>query len=185
MKKEDLDINKFAKSCMENDTGNMARKNHMWFEECVEKAKDTWNFYELYFATKDEDIICSQGYGELLKRLVPLYKGFDRYVNNITSHASEHYFTVSDWGRLKIGVNDTYFYVPNGYGDGTTFIHIFHQNDDAIKWLNAVEHIKSYSSTIEGKFDIINYDMGKDVLATVDGNFNIYYFNRDVVFVEV
>ena len=43
----------------------------------------------------------------------------------------------------------------------------------------------SYSSTIEGKFDIINYDMGKDVLATVDGNFNIYYFNRDVVFVEV
>ena len=83
MKKEDLDINRFAKSCMENNTGNMARKNYMWFEECVEKAKDTWNFYELYFATKDEDIICSQGYGELLKRLVPLYKGFDRYVNNI------------------------------------------------------------------------------------------------------
>ena len=68
MREKDLKIDSFVVTCMNNIYGDDAEVNNEWYLECLNKAKDTKEFEKLYLSTKDKNIICSQAYGELLKK---------------------------------------------------------------------------------------------------------------------
>ena len=183
MTEKDLKIDKFVKSCMNSTYSNGAKENNEWYKDCLEKAKNTSEFLELYFTTKDKEIIFCQAYGELLRRSNIYYKGFSKYVSNILKHANKKLTTESDRGDLKIGNKEVAFYVANRYGDGCTNVYFFEKSNE---WIRAVEHLMDTSMTsVIGKFDIFQYDCGDKVLCTIEGNYNIHSYCGNVVFIEV
>ncbi len=182
MKEKDLNINDFAKRCMNDTWADGAKQNNEWYKECLKKSKDTSEFLKLYFTTKDKEIIFSQAYGELLRRINVYYKGFSKYVSNILNHANKTLTTESDRGDLKIGNKEVAFYVANRYGDGYTNVYFFEKSNE---WIRAVEHLMDTSmASVIGKFDIFEYDCGDKVLCTIEGNYNIYSYCGNVVFIE-
>ena len=118
MREKDLKIDSFVVTCMNNIYGDDAEVNNEWYLECLNKAKDTKEFEKLYLSTKDNNIICSQAYGELLKKQSLFYEGYDKYYHYVMNKAEIKKVTCSDRGGLKLG-NDTFsICVSNGYGDG-------------------------------------------------------------------
>lgn len=181
MLEKDLKIDKFVKSCMNNTYSNGAKENNEWYVKCLEKAKDTEDFLQYYFSTYDKKIVCCQAYGELLKGSTH-YAGFDMHVKSILYNANKIFLTCSDIGSLKIGNEQCSFYIRNGYGDGEMYGFIFDKDNE---YISAIDHFMEYSSLVDGKFDIYDYDCGDDVLCSIEGKYMIYYFNGNVAFVEV
>ena len=87
MKEKDLKIDSFVKSCMQNTIGGSAKSNNQWYLECLNKAKNTEDFENLYFSTKDIDIMNSQAYGELLKKQSLIYEGYSEIYNYVMNQA--------------------------------------------------------------------------------------------------
>ena len=167
---------------MNNIYGDYAEVNHEWYLECLNKAKDTKEFEKLYLSTKDKNIICSQAYGELLKKQSLFYKGYDKYYHYVMNKAEIKKVTCSDRGGLKIG-NDTFsICVSNGYGDGVFKTAIFLKGNP---YINAVDHMMNYQVAVDGKFNIYDCDCRNDVaLVELEGSYIVYSYNGFVALVE-
>lgn len=79
MEEKDLKIDSFTKTCMQNTIGGSAKSNNQWYLECLNRAKNTEDFENLYFSTKDIDIMSSQAYGNYWKNKVWFMKGIVKY----------------------------------------------------------------------------------------------------------
>lgn len=179
MKEKDLEIKSFIKACM-NDTVTY-EENFKWYKKCLEKAKDTDEFYKLYFETNNVNVINSQAYGRLLKELSVYFNGYDKYISNIICKSDSSGSASSDRGSLKIGNSNCSFYIPNGYGDGETHWAIFRKDNEYRK---AIDHLMNYVCSIEGKTAIYDYDCGDSIKFQLEGSFHVYSFEGRVVFVE-
>lgn len=179
MIEKNLKIHDFVKHCMHNTYGD--KENNEWYKKCLDEAKNTNQFFNLYFSTRDKKIICSQGYGELLKRETIFNEELDMYVSSVLSKGNNCYQTLSDRGDLKLGNDSFNIYVANGYGDGFTDVYLFEKDNEYIR---AVENIMYYKTNIEGTFNIYQYDCGNKVLDVVTGNYDIYSFNGHIAFIE-
>lgn len=181
MKEKDLKIDSFVVNCMNNIHGDYAEVNNEWYLECLNKAKDTKEFEKLYLSTKDKNIICSQAYGELLKKRSLFYEGYDKYYHYVMNKAEIKKVTYSDRGGLKIG-NDTFsICVSNGYGDGVIKTAIFLKGNP---YICAVDHMMDWQVTVDGKFNIYSYDCGNEVAIELEGSYIVYSYNGFVALVE-
>lgn len=87
--------------------------------------------------------------------------------------------TDSDAGGVLVGNEEFNLIVPNGYGDGTTRIAVFHRDDkfDA--------SLMKYFVGLNGKFNIYSHDCSFDLIEeTLEGEFAVYYYDGLVAFVE-
>ena len=153
MREKDLKIDSFVVTCMNNIYGDDAEVNNEWYLECLNKAKDTKEFEKLYLSTKDNNIICSQAYGELLKKQSLFYEGYDKYYHYVMNKAEIKKVTCSDRGGLKLG-NDTFsICVSNGYGDGVFTTSIKRKLKELIEEIN---HYYGDDSTVpKDIFDLV------------------------------
>lgn len=97
--------------------------------------------------------------------------------------------TSSDIGGVRIGGNGFFVNVPNGFGDGTTHVGVFNNSRiqlDAVTCC-CVEDVARYWEVVDGKFNIFSEDCGrneKDIEATLEGRYGIYYKDGYVFFVR-
>jgi hypothetical protein len=181
MEEKNLKIDSFVKRCMQNTIEGSAKSNNQWYLECLNKAKNTEDFENLYFSTKDIDIMSSQAYGELLKKQSLFYKGYDKYYHYVMNKAEIKKVTCSDRGGLKLG-NDTFsICVSNGYGDGVFTTAIFLKGNP---YINAVDHMMNYQVAVDGKFNIYDCDCRNDVALELEGSYIVYSYNGFVALVE-
>lgn len=86
--------------------------------------------------------------------------------------------TVSDRGSVKFKVGRINLLVPNEYGDGDTEVAIF-EKGDTFNWKLMNEHTK-----IEGRFEVCYGDCSEEIIRELNGNYEIYSFNRYVAIVN-
>lgn len=123
---------------------------------------------------EDPELATTQVYAEISRRLRP--EGHWYRVREMFGDRA--FKTSSDSGSVKVGVNNMYVLVPNGYGDGITRVAIFDNPAD----FN--DCMMSYFTTVTGKDMIIyDYDCGYDPATTISGRYNIYYYEGLVAFV--
>ena len=184
MKEKDLKIDSFVKRCMNNTCGDGAKVNNEWYLECLNKAKDTKEFEKLYLSTKDKNIICSQAYGELLKKQTLFYEGYDKYYDYVMNKADIEHLTSSDIGGLKIGNDSFSICMSNSYGDGIFPVAIFNKGNP---YICAIDHMMNYQVRVDGKFNIYNYDCdcGYDIAFELEGSYIVYSYNGFVALVEL
>ena len=181
MREKELKIDSCVVTCMNNSYGDVAEVNNEWYLECLNKAKDTKEFEKLYLSTKDNNIICSQAYGELLKKQSLFYEEYDKYYHYVMNKAEIKKVTCSDRGGLKLG-NDTFsICVSNGYGDGVFTTAIFLKGNP---YINAVDHMMNYQVAVDGKFNIYDCDCRNDVALELEGSYIVYSYNGFVALVE-
>ena len=86
--------------------------------------------------------------------------------------------TDSDRGCLKIGNGESFFYIPNGYGDGTTRYAILRENEP----LN--EFMFDFFCSIQGRFSIYNYDCDdfSKPIDEINGEYAIFSHDGMIVF---
>lgn len=106
----------------------------------------------------------------------------------------DEFSTTSDRGGVLIGNEDWQLLVPNGYGDGTTYIHIMQFKDfkEQFDYVREMEKIKEanklrfwYFTLVQGSFGIYGYD-ATDVFSRpvteLSGDYLIYYSEKNVYF---
>lgn len=87
--------------------------------------------------------------------------------------------TYSDAGSLKIGNENFQILIPNGYGDGKTYVHLCEKGElpDNIKeqpWL-------FFTSFSGNDINIYDYDGdGAHVVMSISGRFGVYSDHRHV-----
>lgn len=181
MEEKNLKIDSFVKRCMQNTIGGSAKSNNQWYLECLNKAKNTEDFENLYFSTKDIDIMNSQAYGELLKKQSLIYEGYSEIYNYVMNQAEIKNIAGSDRAGLKIGNDNFSICVSNGYGDGVTKFAVFKKGNP---YICAIDHMMDWQITIDGKFNIYSYDIGNDVVLELEGSYIVYSYNGFVALVE-
>lgn len=181
MEEKDLKIDSFTKTCMQNTIGGSAKSNNQWYLECLNRAKNTEDFENLYFSTKDIDIMSSQAYGELLKKQSMVYEGYSETYNYVMNKAEIKNITCFETSKLKIGNDNFSVGVSNGYGDGIMKFAVFKKGNP---YINAIDHMMDWQVTIDGKFNIYSCDIGNDVALELEGSYIVYSYNGFVALVE-
>ena len=175
MEKQFLETKKikdFTKRCLNNESiydykGSIAIIKDYW-----NKAKTINEFKDLVL--NDKRLKDNQGYWELAKEDIQLY---DRLVlEYLGSKADKHFTTESDIGSLAVGTSDFKYNIGNLYGDGTNYVYILENN----------EHLSclDFLTTIEGDFNIYDYDCGNNIAITLHGKYAIYRGEQVFVFVK-
>lgn len=102
--------------------------------------------------------------------------------------------TTSDRGGVLIGNKDWQLLVPNGYGDGTTEVHIMKFKDfkEYLDYIKEVERDGEtgklrlwYFALAQGSFGIYGYDAIDDFSkprVELSGDYQIYYGEKNVYF---
>lgn len=87
--------------------------------------------------------------------------------------------TYSDAGSLKIGNENFQILIPNGYGDGKTYVHLCEKGElpDEIDKRSCRTFFASFSGN---DINIYDYDCGKHVVKRISGVFGVYADNRHV-----
>lgn len=175
MNKEELKFNieqaraTFVRECIFNNWV----KGYDEIMEHLRNAVDTEDFIDKILG--DPELSTTQAYAEVSKKLRP-----DSHWYRVRAMFGEEVIkTSSDAGSVKIGVNNMFVLVPNGYGDGITRVGVIENarefNDDMM----------TYFTTIQGKNMIIyDYDCGDVAATTISGRYNIYYYSGLVAFVK-
>lgn len=105
----------------------------------------------------------------------------------------DEFDTTSDLGGVLIGNTDWQVLVPNGYGDGTTEVHIIRFKDfkeqlDYVMDKETGKHHFDYFTVVKGNFGIYPYDAykTKEQLSkpkkTLKGDYQVYYHEKHVYF---
>ena len=90
----------------------------------------------------------------------------------------KNFTTYSDAGSLKIGNENFQILVPNGYGDGKTYVHLCEKGEvpDAVK-----DIARAFFTSFSGKdVNIYDYDCCAHVVTRISGRFGVYFNNRHV-----
>lgn len=175
MKKQFLETKKikdFTKKCLNNESiydykGSIAIIKDYW-----DTAKTINEFKDLVL--NDERLKDNQGYWELAKEDMQLY---DRLVLEYLRKRADKFFTTeSDIGSLAVGTSDFKYNIGNLYGDGTNYVYILENN----------EHLSclDFLTTIEGDFNIYDYDCGNNIAITLHGKYAVYRAERVFAFVR-
>ena len=171
-------VNEFVKRCMLDDFSGKAKINKAWFLSCLEKAKDLDDLERMYFQTDNINIICSQAYGVFSQRTAD----HDLRLEKLFNHANNTFTTYSDVGSLKIGVGDSSVLIPNGCGDGKTTVGFFDANNP---FNEALDHMMMFFTTINGEFDLYEYDCGDEVAMKIKGKYFVFYANSYIAFQNI
>lgn len=105
----------------------------------------------------------------------------------------DEFSTTSDLGGVLVGNADWQVLVPNGYGDGTTEVHIIRFKDfkeqlDYVMDKETGKHHFDYFTVVKGNFGIYPYDAykTKEQLSkpkkTLKGYYQVYYHEKHVYF---
>lgn len=88
------------------------------------------------------------------------------------------YYTAADAGSVRIGNDQFTILIPNGYGDGTTTVHILEREEEQPE--------ARFFTSFSGKdIKIYAYDCGGDaVVATISGRFGVYINDKKVYFIR-
>ena len=174
MKKIFLDTNEikeFTNSCLNNESIYDYKGSIDIIKEYWNKAKDIKEFKELVL--KDSRLKDNQGYWQLAKESENYYNILLEY---LTKKANDSFETYSDIGSLSVGTKEFKYNIPNLYGDGTNKVYIIDNNIN----LNCLDFL----TTIEGNFNIYEYDCGNQIAKTLKGRYAIYRGKRVFVFVK-
>lgn len=166
------EIKDYTKRCLNNE-------GIYDYEGSIEIIKGYWNkaktideFKNLIF--NDKRLENNQGYWELAKENKQLYNKL--IFEYLGKKADEYFTTESDIGSLSVGTNDFKYNIGNLYGDGTNYVYIL-ENNENLACLN-------FLTTIEGNFNIYDYDCGNHVAITLHGRYAIYRAERLFVFAK-
>lgn len=171
-------VNKFIKTCMLDEHNDNAKANKKWFLSCLEKAKNLDDLERMYFQTNNINIICSQGYGVFSQRSAH----HTSRLKKLFSYADNSIITYSDIGSLKIGVENSSILIPNGYGDGETKIAFFNADNP---YVEALEYMMMFFTTIDGEFNLYEYDCGDKVTTSLKGKYFVFYSNSYIAFQNI
>ncbi|UXI83412.1 hypothetical protein NYZ94_00240 (plasmid) [Ligilactobacillus salivarius] len=112
----------------------------------------------------------------------------------------DEFNTTSDLGGVLIGNTDWQVLVPNGYGDGTTKVHIieFKDFEEELEYVKGKEkYVRDrengknyfwYFTVVKGHFGIYPYDAYKTKsellkpMKVLKGEYSIYYYEQHVYF---
>lgn len=93
----------------------------------------------------------------------------------------KNYITFSDAGSLRIGNHDFKILIPNGYGDGKTYVHLCEKDELP----NSVKPHSFFTCFSGVDINIFEYDCGGvDVVERITGRFGVYCDNRHVYIVR-
>lgn len=137
----------------------------------LSSATDTMDFVSRFLDSEEPEIIMSQAYAELSKKVCP-----NGHWTRIRQMLGDKVFkTMSDIGGVKIGNDKFTVIIPNGYGDGDTRIAIVNRGE-----IN--DNMFNFFAFIEGNINIYSYDCGDDVVRTISGKYGVYYWEGFVIF---
>lgn len=176
MKKKFLytnEIKDFTKRCLNNES--------MYdFQGSIEIIKEYWNTAKTVSEFKamilnDKRLENNQGYWELAKEDEDFY--YKKLSIYLRDRADENFITTSDIGSLSIGTKDFKYNISNCYGDGINNVFIF----------NKCTHLEclDFLTTVEGNFNIYDYDCGNSISKTLKGRYGIYRGVKVFVFVKL
>lgn len=137
----------------------------------LSSATDTMDFVSRFLDSEEPEIIMSQAYAELSKKVCPN----GHWVRIIQMLGDKVFKTMSDIGGVKIGNDKFTVIIPNGYGDGDTRIAIVNRGE-----IN--DNMFNFFTFIEGDINIYSYDCGDDVVRTISGKYGVYYWEGFVIF---
>lgn len=86
--------------------------------------------------------------------------------------------TESDAGGVKVGNDSFSVRIPNGFGDGITRCAVFEAQNET------VTELMEYFTTIDGTFNIYDYDCGTKAARTLTGRYAVYFYDGLVAFVK-
>lgn len=131
------------------------------------KSKNIEDFYKL--VKEDEQARLTQFAGYMFKN--------DWYFLRSLIGDKKHTL-YADAGSVKFGTDDFSFLVSSGGGDGKVRFAVFEDekefNDRAFK----------FSTTINGKFNVYQYDCGEEILMQLEGKYFVYKNNGFVCLVK-
>lgn len=96
----------------------------------------------------------------------------------------------SDIGSVLIGNKDWTFAIPNNWGDGITYIHVFDSDETFMKYRKTYKRNHEFISSVQGTFNVFDYDCAfhhmedSDVLTTLSGRYGVYVYKNNVAFVK-
>lgn len=158
-------IKQIIKSCGPDDC----------YREIVEKTGDDIDtIIKALLESKDKKIISSQAYA-VASRLNLDGQHWNRLREMMGNKCRK---TESDAGGLKVGNDEFSIIIPNGYGDGVTRYAVLEEDDITIDISDAMD----YFTSINGKFNIYDYDCGNNILEVIEGTFAVYRYEGIIIF---
>ena len=119
-------------------------------------------------------------YSALLSKYTNEYIAVDKIQKIAALDSLLKTFTLCDAGSVKIGSQNFYALIPNGYGDGDCFVVV-------VKRDSPISNIAFYNGKQTGFFrgscDVYTYDCGNDVAFTLRGTVVAYTLPKCVVLV--
>lgn len=88
------------------------------------------------------------------------------------------YIYSCDGGCIKIGNEQFNVHLPNGYGDG--FHRIYVGTEKEIENLRPKD--SEFIGSIEGKFNVYEYDCGNEILFELEGCYAIFKYKGTIYF---
>ena len=91
--------------------------------------------------------------------------------------------TISDIGSVLVGTREFGVALTNGIGDGTTNVIILDNDQKCL-----IPKYADFNTSIEGTFNIYNYDcstrVDADIVTTLSGRYGVYYLDDNVYFLK-
>lgn len=90
----------------------------------------------------------------------------------------QKFTTTSDIGSVLFGTDDFRIALPNGYGDGVSYVTICKKGEIDID-------PRYFFTSISGSFNIYNDDCSdgdkKDIVVSLQGRYGVYSYDRQVI----
>lgn len=161
----------FWKVCVAHifeDYSDAPKETAQKMQAMFEAAEDLDDFQEKILESTDPDITMTQAYAVLSKRTEGHWYRLRAMMGDKCRK------TESDAGGLKIG-DDHFSILINGEGDGITRYAVFNRDE----WN---PNMATFTTSIEGTFNIYAYDCGDEVAETLSGRYGIYTYEGIVIF---
>lgn len=166
----------FLKGCVFNPAiydAEELKTYNAFLDDTLAKAFTTEQFINLYLANTSYKHL--QGYQELLQKERP-----ERTWYFVRENFGEKCFkTDSDISGVKVGNDEFSININNGYGDGTTRVAVFDDEQDF-----CCDHIMHYQTSIKGHCFIYDYDCGGKPVKELNGKYFVYDYRGLVAFVK-
>lgn len=139
----------------------------------LRKAEDTEQFIDLFL--EDDYFANTQAYAAMICKERP-----ERRWMAIRKMFGERQFkTESDAGSLKVGNESFQTLIGNGRGDGVTRVAVFGKDEEFNR-----EYFGGIVSTVQGMFNIYDYDCGDSAAKVVEGRYFVYAYDGFVALRE-